>query len=1027
MTSRPDGPPNGAHQHRPTPRELNPATPESQPNKPLRATINIATLNMNRFSAHRMTGIKKWSAVNRTISDNKIAILTLQETHLEPALLHNIHECFGKRLKILNSQDPDNPRASAGVAFVINKKLIAPKEIRLHELIKGRAIALNIKWRENEEAVLINVYAPNDKNTHTTFWNNLEAERRLRQIRRPDFMLGDFNITEDPIDRAPAHPDNLYATAAIRNLRHSLDLQDTWRHAFPHERSFTYRAQSNGQQIKSRLDRIYTSSAAAKHTFGWKTCQTAVPTDHWMVLVKYAPADAPYIGKGRWTWQTSSLADKELTEEITKIGIRLQADLAQACAENITREETNPQLLWKAFKENIKQLAKNHNKTSRMKITKRAELIRKDMHELTNHPEIDSSEPIHFDEALLANELKNLAKITAKDRKDITRTQLAYQGETLGGTWSAINKECKPRDLLYRLKSPNSDPPIYERDSRHMAEMARKYHEDLQTEGIITNTPPTEHTGQLQAALNEIPASQRLQNPTAEEDWIITAEQVRKAIHIAKKGTATGLDGCPYELWKTLASLFEKATNEGKEGFDIVETLTIVFSDIHKHGVEEQSDFASGWMCPIYKKKDPTEISNYCPITLLNTDYKLLTKVLALQLMNPIHLLVHPDQAGFIPRRSIFNHIRLAKTIIEYAEVMEENGAIIALDQEKAYDKIRHNYLWETLKTFGLPHPFIKTVKSLYQHAHTQVAINGVFSQPFKVTRGVRQGDPLSCPLFDLAIEPLACKLRNDPDIRGITIPGLSEKLIVNLFADDTTLYLSERDSFKVIEPKLQTWCEISGAKFNIEKTEIIPVGTRDHRLSVVTTRKINPLDQATLDDRIHIAKDGDAVRALGSWIGNKAIDPTPWEITLDKIKRKLKLWKRTHPTMYGKRLIIQAIIGGHTQFLAKAQGMPTHIENAITKMTQDFIWDESTSPRMALEHLYRPLEEGGLSILNISARNEAIELTWLKSYLNLTPTRATWTIVTDLLINAVAPPGTSAIARINAFTQAWNPPTRGP
>jgi hypothetical protein len=85
-------------------------------------------------------------------------------------------------------------------------------------------------------------------------------------------------------------------------------------------------------------------------------------------------------------------------------------------------------------------------------------------------------------------------------------------------------------------------------------------------------------------------------------------------------------------------------------------------------------------MCPIYKKKDPTKISNYRPITLINTDYKLLTKVLTLQLTESIHQLVHPDQAGFIPRRSIFDHIRLANTIINYAELTEEDGAIVTLD-----------------------------------------------------------------------------------------------------------------------------------------------------------------------------------------------------------------------------------------------------------------------------------------------------------------------------------------------------------
>lgn len=58
--------------------------------------------------------------------------------------------------------------------------------------------------------------------------------------------------------------------------------------------------------------------------------------------------------------------------------------------------------------------------------------------------------------------------------------------------------------------------------------------------------------------------------------------------------------------------------------------------------------------------------------------------------MAPIHTLVHLDQAGFIPKRSIFNHICLVKAIINYIEVMEVNGVTVVLNQEKAYDKIRH-------------------------------------------------------------------------------------------------------------------------------------------------------------------------------------------------------------------------------------------------------------------------------------------------------------------------------------------------
>jgi len=139
-------------------------------------------------------------------------------------------------------------------------------------------------------------------------------------------------------------------------------------------------------------------------------------------------------------------------------------------------------------------------------------------------------------------------------------------------------------------------------------------------------------------------------------------------------------------------------------------------------------------MSPIYKKKDLTDIRNYRLLTLLNTDYKLLAKVLASQLMIDIGNLIHLDQAGFIPQRSIMDQTKLAQMIIEYSEAANKDGAIIALDQEKAYDKVKHDYLWATLEKFNLPQIFVKMVKALYQNAHTQVAINGIVTAGSEAT-----------------------------------------------------------------------------------------------------------------------------------------------------------------------------------------------------------------------------------------------------------------------------------------------------
>lgn len=137
-------------------------------------------------------------------------------------------------------------------------------------------------------------------------------------------------------------------------------------------------------------------------------------------------------------------------------------------------------------------------------------------------------------------------------------------------------------------------------------------------------------------------------------------------------------------------------------------------------------------------------------------------------------------------------------------------------------------------------------------------------------------GDPLSCALFDLAIEPLACKIRNSPDIRGINIPTAPQNTKIAMFADDTTLFLGETDRLDVVNETLDHWCKASGAKFNTEKTEIVPIGTENYRTTVVVTRKINQLDITPVNDQVHIATDGEAIRSLGAWIGNRTNATAP-------------------------------------------------------------------------------------------------------------------------------------------------------
>jgi hypothetical protein len=182
--------------------------------------------------------------------------------------------------------------------------------------------------------------------------------------------------------------------------------------------------------------------------------------------------------------------------------------------------------------------------------------------------------------------------------------------------------------------------------------------------------------------------------------------------------------------------------------------------------------------------------------------------------------------------------------------------------------------------------------------------------------------------------------VRNDNKISGLTIPGVAAPIKINLFADDTNIYLSNKDNVMYLQNVLGDWCQISGAKFNEEKTEIIPIGSEEYRQNVIRTQKINTDEIFPITDGVKITQDGDAVRYLGTWVGNEINDLTPWESVLNKIHKSLTHWSKMLPTMKGRATIIQADIGGRTQFLTKAQGMPSHIKTALTKIIRDFMWE---------------------------------------------------------------------------------------
>ncbi|THU86569.1 hypothetical protein K435DRAFT_614721, partial [Dendrothele bispora CBS 962.96] len=101
------------------------------------------------------------------------------------------------------------------------------------------------------------------------------------------------------------------------------------------------------------------------------------------------------------------------------------------------------------------------------------------------------------------------------------------------------------------------------------------------------------------------------------------------------------------------------------------------------------------------------------------------------------------------------------------------------------------------------------------------------------------------------------------------------------------------------------------------------------------------------------------ATRILGAWFGNKINADQVWTPVLEKIDKALERWAKGSPTMEGRRLIVQMISGGMTQYLTQVQGMPTNIEKRITKRISNYIWEEKEKNPVNKNVMYMKIQEG--------------------------------------------------------------------
>ena len=287
------------------------------------------------------------------------------------------------------------------------------------------------------------------------------------------------------------------------------------------------------------------------------------------------------------------------------------------------------------------------------------------------------------------------------------------------------------------------------------------------------------------------------------------------------------------ECYNSLKS-FQKNKTPGNDGLT-VEFYLVFWPILGKHLVEcynyahehgELSNTQRQAVITLLEKKDKDKrlIKNWRPISLINVDTKILSKAFAKRLEPILPDLIHYNQSAYVQGRSIFDAIRTIDDVVQYTKQIDTSGVLITIDFEKAFDSLNHKYLFKVLHAFNFGSYFIQWIRTFYSNVSSSVMNNGFISNYFKVNRGVRQGDPLSPFLFILALEVLACSIRQDEKIQGIKIGNKEVKLAI--YADDMTCFLKGNPSYEYLLCKLAHFASLSGLNINTGKTEFFCLGS---------------------------------------------------------------------------------------------------------------------------------------------------------------------------------------------------------
>ncbi|KAJ3606503.1 hypothetical protein NHX12_026024 [Muraenolepis orangiensis] len=443
----------------------------------------------------------------------------------------------------------------------------------------------------------------------------------------------------------------------------------------------------------------------------------------------------------------------------------------------------------------------------------------------------------------------------------------------------------------------------------------------------------------LSPGLGELtgPLLQVSEEANSQLEGLLTIQELQTALQGMQGRRAPGIDGLSVEFYK---AYWDVLSND----------LLDVFNESLASGSMPVS-CRRAVITLLPKKGNLQDIKNWRPVSLLCVDYKLLSKALATRLGRAVEQVIHRDQTYCVPGRSMVDNVHLIRDVLEVSSSLDINTGLISLDQEKAFDRVEHSFLWKVMEKFGFSAGFIAKIKVLYNKIESVLKFNGGLCAPFRVCRGVRQGCALSGMLYALSLEPLLSKIRSK--LQGLFLPGFNGNLVLSAYADDVVVFVRDQTDIDVLVDIVREFSSASAARVNWKKSEALAVGEWSGGLPVLPQNMV-------------WRKDG--FKYLGVFLGKEIVVLKNWEDVTEKIEGKLSKLDVSNSETPGltvalcrsKTLCLQQLVDAVGPELSDAQALGSllglHSVGVAQRILQ--LWSQILCPEE--KRLLRSYGQGG-------------------------------------------------------------------